>query len=95
MPLVQTTRRENTMVISKSITAAVLAAAALGVLSSSPAHADPPCAAFNTCQYMPNPYNPGPLMPTWDVPGTYGGWTNLPVICDPASYRCQQYVPAP
>lgn len=73
------------MVISKSITAAVLAGAALGVVSSGPAHADPPCAAFDTCHYMPNPNYDGPLMPTWDVPGTYGGWTNLPVMCDPAT----------
>lgn len=52
----------------------------------------PPCAAFDTCKYMPNPYYDGPLMPAWDLPG-YGGWTNLPVICDPQTYRCQTYVP--
>ncbi|MBS9535499.1 hypothetical protein KIH27_18090 [Mycobacterium sp. M1] len=58
------------------------------------AHADaPPCAAFDTCRYMPNPNYDGPLMPTWDVPGTYGGWTTLPVMCDPATYTCRQYVP--
>ncbi|MGO9155852.1 hypothetical protein [Mycobacterium sp.] len=74
---------------------AVLAGGALGVLAAAPAHAEPPCAYVNTCQYMPNRYNDGPLMPTWDVTGTYGGWTNLPVMCDPASYRCQQYIPTP
>lgn len=58
------------------------------------ANADAPaCAAFDTCRYMPNPYYDGPLMPTWNVPGTYGGWTTLPVMCDPISYTCQQYVP--
>lgn len=35
----------------------MLAGAAFGVLAVAPAHADPPCAWFNTCQYMPNPYN--------------------------------------
>lgn len=48
----------------------LLAGAAWGLLTAAPAQADPPCARFNTCQYMPNPYNDGPLMPTWDVPGT-------------------------
>lgn len=71
----------------------VLAAAAMGVVATAPAHAGPPCARFNTCQYMPNPYNDGPLMPTWGVPGSYGGWTNLPVMCNPATYRCEQYIP--
>lgn len=58
------------------------------------AHADaPPCAAFDTCRYMPNPNYDGPLMPTWDTPGTYGGWTTLPVMCDPVTYSCRQYAP--
>ncbi len=29
-------------------------------------------------------------MPTWDAPGTYGGWTALPELCDPITYRCGQ-----
>lgn len=75
--------------------AALVASAAVSLLAAAPAHADPPCAWFNTCQYMPNPYNDGPLMPTWNVPGTYGGWTNLPVLCNPTTYRCEQYLPTP
>ena len=27
------------------------------------------------------------------VRGTYGGWTTLPVMCDPVTYSCRQYVP--
>ena len=76
------------------------AAAALAALSQLTgggviAHADapPPCAAFDTCRYMPNPWYDGPLMPTWNAPGVYGGWTNLPVGCDPVTYRCHTYVP--
>lgn len=76
----------------KLIGAALLAAAALGALAAVPAHAAPPCAQFDTCQYMPNPSYDGPLMPARDAPGTYGGWTNLPVMCDPATYR---YIPSP
>lgn len=48
--------------------AVVLAGAAMGLLAAAPAQADPPCARFNTCQYMPNPYDDGPLMPTWMPP---------------------------
>ncbi|MES3637271.1 hypothetical protein Q9Q76_09195 [Mycobacterium intracellulare] len=81
------------MVAVKLFGAVVLAGAAMGLLAPALAHADPPCARFNTCQYMPNPYNDGPLMPTWNVPGTYGGWTNLPVMCNPATYWCEQYIP--
>lgn len=44
--------------------AMVLAGAAMGLLAAAPAQADPPCARINTCQYMPNPYDDGPLMPT-------------------------------
>lgn len=81
------------MVAVKLFGAVVLAGPAMGVLTAAPAHAYPPCARFDTCQYMPNPYNDGPLMLTGNVPGTYGGWTNLPVMCNPASYRCEQYIP--
>lgn len=77
----------------KLLGAVVLACAAMGLLAAAPAHADPPCARFNTCQSMPSPYNDGPLMPKWGVPGTYGGPTNLPVMCNPAPYRCEQYIP--
>lgn len=53
----------------------------------------PPCAAFDTCRYMPNPWYDGPLMPTWNLPGVYGGRTTLPVMCDPQTYSCRTYVP--
>lgn len=74
----------------------VLAVFALGLSAAATAEAtspQPPCAAFDTCQYLPNPWYDGPIMPTWDTPGTYGGWTNLPVMCDPATYSCQTYAP--
>lgn len=64
-----------------------------GVAATAGADAPPPCAAVDTCRYMPNPYYDGPLLPTWNVPGTYGGWTTLPVMCDPVTYSCRQVVP--
>lgn len=75
---------------------AVLAGLALSLGTAAVADADapaPPCAAVDTCKYMPNPYYNGPLMPTWNLPGIYGGRTNLPVICDPQTYSCRTYVP--
>ncbi|SIL63722.1 Uncharacterised protein [Mycobacteroides abscessus subsp. abscessus] len=50
----------------------------------------PDCARFDVCKYQPG-YN-GPLMPTWNTPGTYGGWTTNPVLCDPVTYQCRQVV---
>ena len=80
------------------IAALAAAAAALGIaglLQTAPAaHADPPCAAFGTCRYLPDPSYNGPLMPTWDAPEYYGGWTTGPVLCDPVTYSCHGYVPA-
>lgn len=70
---------------------AATVAALLTPLGAAIAHADnsPTCDFTQTCDYSPG-YN-GPLLNTWDVPGTYGGWTNSPVICSPLSYRCSQY----
>ena len=85
------------MKIRALFSAAPLAGAALlATLALAPAvHADPPCAAFDTCRYMPNPYYDGPLLPTWNTPGYYGGWTTGPVLCDPITYSCRGYAPAP
>lgn len=68
-------------------------AMAAGAVISTPAYADPPCAQFNVCQYMPNPYNNGPLMPTWELPGGYGLPGGDPTMCDPSTYRCYPAVP--
>lgn len=75
------------------IAAATTIAGTAGLLAAPTAHADPPCAAYDTCKYMPNPYYDGPLMPTWNTPGYYGGWTTGPVLCDPQTYTCRGYVP--
>ncbi|HEU4363547.1 MAG TPA: hypothetical protein VFR27_18860 [Mycobacterium sp.] len=78
----------------RTIMLTMLAGFAVGLGTAAVATADaPPCAAFDTCKYMPNPYYDGPLMPTWDTPGVYGGRTNLPVMCDPQTYSCHTYVP--
>ena len=71
-----------------------MAATALAVVAatSAPAHADPPCARFGVCQYMPSPYNNGPLMPTWDIPGNYRVGQS-PSMCDPKAYRCYPAMP--
>lgn len=61
--------------------------AALVVALTPVAHADPAC--FVNCQYDPSPSWNGQLMPTWDTPGTYGGWTSDPELCDPSSLQCR------
>lgn len=52
--------------------------------------AAPPCyspnPALNTCKYMPNPYDAGPLLPTWEVPGGYGLPGGSPVQCVPTGF---------
>lgn len=65
-----------------------------GVLApAGSAHAGPPCAQFDACPYMPNPYNNGPLMPTWELPGGYGLPGGDPTMCDPSAYRCYPAAP--
>ncbi len=81
--------------------ALIVAAAVSGAVALSPAfsrstvktQADPPCAQYDTCKYMPNPYNNGPLMPVWELPGGYGFPGGDPVMCDPQAYKCYPAVP--
>lgn len=77
--------------IASAIAAAALALAG-GLVVAAPAHALPRCLFDGdwNCQRPPQ-YN-GPGLNTWDVPGTYGGWTTLPLICDPGTGGCRQYV---
>jgi hypothetical protein len=84
--------------VSRALLAAVAAALTLGFIASPPAATAEPRCLFQgdwDC-YGPPQYN-GPLQNTWDVPGTYGGWTQLPLLCPGgADLRpCQQYVPQP
>lgn len=65
----------------------------VAVAVSAPAQADARCAEFNVCQYMPNPYNNGPLMPIWELPGGYGPPGGSPTICDPQAYKCYPAAP--
>jgi hypothetical protein len=50
-----------------------------------------PCVSVTGLPCNPSPWN-GQLMPTWDTPGTYGGWTTNPVQCSPASLDCSVWV---
>jgi len=76
-----------------TLSAATAAALAVGFFASPPAQAAPPCAAFDVCQYEPNPYNNGPLMPTWELPGGYDLPVGSPTMCHPRAYRCYPAVP--
>lgn len=70
--------------------AAALALPALVALGLAPvAAADPPCVGvMNQSGCKPAPWN-GQLMPTWNTPGYYGGWTSGPVACDPIAMQCR------
>lgn len=63
----------------------------LAVPAVAEAQSPPPCAAFDTCRDMPNPYYDGPLMPTLthDIPvvpqGTdYSGMPGVTATRSPA-----------
>jgi len=45
---------------------------------------------LNQSGCQPAPWN-GQLMNTWDIPGSYGGWVNTPVACDPITTRCRMW----
>src|SRR6202012_2649162 len=68
-----------------------------GIVTAAPAGAEPRCLFQGdwNCQGPPQ-YN-RPLQKTRAVPGTCGGWTQLPLLCPGgADLRpCQQYVPQP
>lgn len=68
---------------------AAAAAVAASIAAVPAANADPNgCDFAHTCSY--DPRWSGPLLSTWDTPGTYGGWTTLPEFCNPITYQCQQ-----
>jgi hypothetical protein len=82
----------------QSLLAVAAATLALGFLAGAPTvHAEPRCGFQGDWDcYGPPQYN-GPGVNTWDVPGTYGGWTSLPLMCPPGAdlQPCQAYVPRP
>ena len=79
------------------VAVAVAMGAAFSMALPAPAHASGPCLFQGDWDcYGPPQYN-GPGQNTWDVPGTYGGWTTLPLWCPPGAgmQPCQQYIPNP
>ena len=84
--------------VKRALIAAAAAALVLGgIATAAPAVAEPRCLFQGdwNCEGPPQ-YN-GPLQNTWDVPGTYGGWTQRPLLCPGGAdlQPCQQYVPQP
>lgn len=77
----------------------VLAAGALGAVgalgAAVPADAAPRCLFQGDWNCEGSPPYQGPLMPTWDTPGTYGGWTTNPVQCDVVTRECRQVTTYP
>lgn len=69
----------------KLIICAALTAATIGL--AAPAGAAPCTGVLNQSGCQPAPWN-GQLQDTWNVAGTYGGWVNTPVACDPRTAKC-------
>lgn len=69
----------------KLVVCAALTAAAIAV--AAPAAADPCQGVMRQSGCNPAPWN-GQQQDTWNIPGTYGGWTNTPVACNPQTAKC-------
>lgn len=63
---------------------------ALTIAATPTAGADPCQGVMNQSGCRPAPWN-GQQMDTWNIPGTYGGWTNTPVMCDPQTAKCAMW----
>jgi hypothetical protein len=84
--------------MKRTLFSAFAAALAFGFLGAAPAaHAEPRCLFQGDWDCSGPPKYNGPLQNTWDVPGTYGGWTQLPLLCPGGAdlQPCRQYVPQP
>jgi hypothetical protein len=84
--------------VKRTLLTAAAVALALGCFAWAPtANAEGRCLFQGDWNcYGPPQYN-GPGLNTWDVPGTYGGWTTLPLMHPPGAdlQPCQQYIPRP
>lgn len=67
--------------------AALLIGVGAHIALASPAMAEPCTGVYNQGSCRPAPWN-GQQMDTWNIPGTYGGWTNNPVACNPLTTKC-------
>lgn len=76
----------------KIIVAAMFAASLLGTGHASASPGVCQYLKIEVCQPQPPVYG-GPILNKTNVPGTTGGWTTLPVQCDPITRTCQQVVP--
>jgi len=84
--------------VRRTLLAAAVSALALGCFASPPtANAEGPCLFQGDWNCSGPPHYNGPLQNTWDVPGTYGGWTQLPLLCPGGAdlQPCRRYVPQP
>lgn len=66
------------------------AVAATHIALAAPVAAQPCQGVLNQSGCQPAPWN-GQLMDTWNIPGTYGGWVNTPIMCDPQTTKCRTW----
>lgn len=67
---------------------AVCAAVAVTHIAlAAPVGASPCTGVLNQSGCQPAPWN-GQQMDTWNIPNSYGGWVNTPIMCDPQTAKC-------
>lgn len=84
--------KESTLLMYVAIVATLLLGA--GLILSAPCKGEAPRCLFQgdwNCQGE-HQWN-GQQMPSWNLPGVYGGRTSNPVLCDPSSLQCRQVAP--
>jgi hypothetical protein len=78
------------MRLSKKGALLAAAATAAAVFVAPVAHADECIGPLGLLFCATRPWD-GQLMPTWNTPGYYGGFTNGPVMCNPFNLSCEGY----
>lgn len=71
--------------------AAMLAAALVAANVFAPVATADQCIGPLGLLFCANPPWDGQLMPVWNTPGYYGGFTNGPVMCSPFTLSCEGY----
>ncbi|MEI7915576.1 MAG: hypothetical protein WCH82_12575 [Mycobacteriaceae bacterium] len=83
-------RRLGLTGLTLSAATAMVGGAVAALLIAPGASASPCVGVLNQSGCQPAPWN-GQLMNTWDIPGSYGGWVNTPVACDPITTQCRMW----
>ncbi len=69
----------------------VIAALTAALAAGTPTAGAKPCqGVYNQSGCQPAPW-PGQMQDTWNIPGSYGGWVNTPIACNPRTTKCEMW----